>query len=328
MPHLNLQATHPCAHPAPCLPRAPHGPSVSWRSAMSRGPRGFSYARELIKLAARAAVNRAATRQWIAYWNSSPFLVQLALRHPAVLKKIYRPYLFAQFSCRQRLAALVFHYNFIMERHLGKLVAHAAQAQVDLAQWSGKSGLHYQLGLVAINTMEREGELVLQLVCEGVILYSVALTFMSTGNSTVIALGCLQGGRADDAMATIRVATRDMFGLRPKSLMVRAVQQIGLAFQCSALLLVGNANRVMHQQIRKGRVVADYDSTWREMGATPQVDGNFHLPCVALTAPDLAGIASSKRSEARKRHALLLAVTGAVNASLCEAYDGAAFSAR
>lgn len=60
----------------------------------------------------------------------------------------------------------------------------------------------------------------------------------------------------------------------------------------------------MHQQIRKGRVSADYDATWIELGALPQPAEDFVLSCVALNEPDLATIASSKRSEAKNRYAL------------------------
>lgn len=87
--------------------------------------------------------------------------------------------------------------------------------------------------------------------------------------------------------------------------MTRLVQQIGREFGCGDLLLVGNANRVMHQQIRKKRVSANYDETWGELGAVSKDDGNYLLPCAELSEPELAAIASNKRSAAKKRFALL-----------------------
>ena len=200
---------------------------------------------------------------------------------------------------------LTSHYDFISNHGLGTLVLGAALRPVRLAEISGKSGSLYQLELVAIGQMEREGELVLQLLSDGVVIYSVAFTFVADGVTPLVAIGCLQGGRSDCALQQIGFATRDLFGLRPKSLMVRLVQQIGREFGCGGLLLVGNSNRVMHQQIRKGRVSADYDETWSELGAVPKSDGDYLLPCTELTEPNLATIASSKRSAAKKRFALL-----------------------
>lgn len=297
------------AERAPCVSQTQFSqlscPTIGLKTGLIGTRPGWSHLRESVKLEVRARINSEATRTWIQYWNSTPQLSRLATAQPGVLKKIYRPYLNARLSCKQRLAVLSSHYDFIAKRGLGGLVLRAALRPVRLAEIAGKSGSVYQLELVAMGQMEREGELVLQLLSDGIVIYSVAFTFVADGVTPLVAIGCLQGGRSYGALQQIGFATRDLFGLRPKSLMVRLVQQIGREFGCSNLLLVGNANRVMHQQIRKGRVSADYDETWRELGAVPKDDGDYLLPCAELTAPDLAVIASSKRSAAKKRFALL-----------------------
>lgn len=53
--------------------------------------------------------------------------------------------------------------------------------------------------------MEREGELMLQLLSDGVIIYSVAFTFLANDVPPAVAIGCLQGGRSDDALEKIRL---------------------------------------------------------------------------------------------------------------------------
>lgn len=291
-------------------------PIITLKTGITGARPGWSHLRESVKLTVRARINSEATRKWIPYWNSSLLLTQLANAQPGVLKKIYRPYLSARLDCKQRLKVLTSHYDFIAKRGLGALVLRAALRPVQLAEISGKSGSLYQLEFVAMGEMEREGELVLQLLTEGVVIYSVAFTFFTDGVTPLLAIGCMQGGRSDDALQKIGFATRDMFGLRPKSLMARLVHQIGCSFGCRDLLLVGNANRVMHQQIRKGRVSADYNETWSELGAVRQDDGDFLLPCAVLTEPDLATIASSKRSAAKKRFALLSGTSRAVCTAL------------
>ena len=283
-------------------------PVIAWNASLSTARPGLPYLRELLKLAARVAFNRQATRAWLSYWNSSTFLTQLASAQPGILKKIYRPYLFSELDCAQRVAALCSHYDFIMQRQLGGLVTRAAQAPVVLVQFAGKSAQQYRLELVAITRMEREGELVLQLCDAAAVIFSVAFTFVGAGRDLQLAVGCLQGGRAPDARERIRIATRDWHGLRPQTLLMRALQQIGSALGCSTVEMVGNDNRVMLQQIRKGRVMADYDNSWSELGAQRQSNGNFTLSCAAIAAPDLTQIASSKRSEAKKRHHLLVGV--------------------
>jgi uncharacterized protein VirK/YbjX len=70
-------------------------------------------------------------------------------------------------------------------------------------------------------------------------------------------------------------------------------------------VLVSNRNRVIYKAIRNGRVLADYDQLWTELGATLRPDGDWELTCAPVAAPDLDGIPSKKRSEARKRHELV-----------------------
>ncbi|MDO8652053.1 MAG: DUF535 family protein [Undibacterium sp.] len=290
---------------------APRPGEIMLYSGLTGTRAGMSYVRESLKLTARASANYKTTRQWIAHWNSTPLLAQIARTTPCVLKKIFRPYLTTRLRCSERLAVLTSHYAFIAEHGLGELILRAAAAPVVLSEFAGKSGTSYQIELVMVDTMEREGELVLQLVSAGAILFSVALTFFNqAGGATAltVAIGCLQGGRAENSLEQIRFATRDLFGLRPKTLMVRLVQQIGQQFACRDLLLVGNQNRAVTTQLRKGIVFADYDTTWLELNAVRRPDGDFILPCSVLAEPDLQAIASSKRSEAKKRYALLSAI--------------------
>ena len=253
---------------------------------------GLSYLREYLKWTLRLWFSVRLTQQWMSFWNSTPWLTEIARFEPSVLKNIYCPYMTNLLSVEDRFNVLTSHYTMIDLQGLNDIVLRAAKSFVQLSQFSGKSGTEYQIRLVVDNHMEREGELVLQLLSNGTPLFSVAI-------------GCLQGGRAVDSLEKIRFATRDMFGLRPKTLMVRLVQQIGHQMECSDLLLVGNQNRTVRHQLRKGIVFADYDATWEELGALRRNDGDFKLKCSVLAEPDFQLLASSKRSEAKKRFALL-----------------------
>ncbi len=291
---------------------------ITMRTSLSRTRPGLSYLRESIKLCARAGANLAATRDWFAYWNSSHTLRHLAHAEPAVLKKIYRPYLSRRFDCQARMQLLAAHYGFIHQHGLSDLVWRAAQAPVHLADVPGKSGRVYQLELAAMGRMEREGELVLQLVADQVVIFSLAFTFVAHDGPLAVAIGCLQGGRSEHAREAIRLATRELAGLRPKTLLLRLVQHLASTYGCRELLFVGNRNRVLGRQLRQGLVVADYDGSWQELGAVLRADGDYALACTPVTPPDLTLIASSKRAEAKRRYAVLRA---AIDAS-CAVFHG------
>ncbi|MEO8600332.1 MAG: DUF535 family protein, partial [bacterium] len=308
----------------PSLPTR-HEPSLSpitLLSGLVDSRPGFPYVWDFLKLKTRSYANFKLTQKWVSYWNSSQIFAEIARSKPFVLKKIYRPYITNRMCCNDRFNVLTSHYAFIAQHGLGASILRASNSPVLLAQFSGKSGSSYQIQLLADGTLEREGELVLQMVSDEIVLYSVAFTFFAHAGILSIVIGCLQGGRSIDNLDQIRHATRDLFGLRPKTLLVRLVQQIGHQFGCSDLLLVGNSNRVVSRQFRKGKVFADYDVTWKELSAERRPDGDFKLPCALLADPDFQAIASNKRSEAKKRFATLTVISQLTCEGLRSLADG------
>ncbi len=300
--------------PAPA-PASNGGPRITLYTCLMHSPRGLSYFAKQLKLSIRTVVHYQQTQRWLAYWNATPMHAKLAHATPRLLQKIYRPYQSLRLRSQDRLNILVSHYDFIFRQGLSPLVLCATKAPLLLGSFSGKSGAVYEIRLSAIATLDREGELALDLYSDQQRLFSVAFTFYGSELIPCIGIGCLQGPRGSDAQERVRHATRDMFGLRPKSLMLRLVREIGHAYGCKKLILVGNQNRVLFHQVRIGQVFADYDDFWQESGAIRRPDGEYQLSCDAITAPNLQEIPSHKRSEARKRielteRAIQAALTG------------------
>jgi len=279
-------------------------PAITLRSGLE-AKSALSRACAAIKLQLRAISAPRLTRAYLALLNSHPAFGELARTQPRLLHKIYRPWLSNRMCRRQRLAALQAHYQFILQQGWGSLVAEAARVPVVMAELSGKSGVHYQLVLRAIVPMERDGELVLQLLQEGVLVYSLAFAFVTDAHNMALAVGCIQGPQCGAGLELGRTATRELHGSRPKSLLLRLASQLGHACGCNELLLVSNANLPVRRSRRLGKVKADYDALWKEMGAAPRADGDFALRCEALPPPRLEQLPSKKRAEARRRHDLM-----------------------
>ena len=286
-------------------------PSVTLHSGLAGvRHRPLAFVREMVKLRLRALVHRDHTARWLRLLNSHPAFAEMTAACPRMLYKIYRPYLTNTLDIEGRLAVLASHYQFVFRRGLAQTVAQAARGPVALGSIDGKSGARYDLVLRAIGVLEREGELVLQLSCAGVLVYSVAFTFSDHEGAAAVRIGCLQGPKHGDKLALVREATRDLHGMRPKQLMVTLVRVLGHALGCAQLRLVGNANRAVRSALRSGRVLADYNQTWEDIGAAEQADGDFTMFCERLAEPDMERVASKKRSEVRKRHELVAALSG------------------
>ncbi len=294
-------------------------PPVTLRCGVPASLPAAAYWRERFKLEGRALFHQSQTRRWLRLLNSHPVLLEVVQHCPRVLYKIYRPYLTRSLSMDQRLAVLAYHYGFMLRNGLGPLVAQAARAGVVLASVEGKSGSRYDIELRAAALFEREGELVLQLCEHGAAVYSVAFTFSDLTGRAAVTIGCTQGPNHGDGLAANRSATRELHGIRPKQLLVTLVRQLAYALGCGHVQLVGNANRVVLSALRQGKVCADYDQLWHEMGALERPDGDFQLRCEALAPPDLEAIVSKKRSEARKRHAVVETLAQQLATRLCMA---------
>lgn len=290
---------------------ARHGaaPRLTLASCIEPGLATRKHVRELVKIHLRGWIHRGPTRRWLALLNSHPAFAEFVAHRPSVVTKIYRPYLTKTLNVTARLAVLDAHYAFMFGHGLANLLAQASRGSVTLARITGKSGVPYTIVLRAVGAFEREGELVLQLCCDGALVYSTAFTFSTPAGVPQVMIGSVQGPRGLDAMAAIKQASRELHGLRAKALLVTLVQQLGAALGCTQLRLVGNANRTAGRAIGRGHVLADYEQFWQELGATRCDDGDFAMPCRPLAPLALEQVEQKRRSEARKRHQLLQSVT-------------------
>jgi uncharacterized protein VirK/YbjX len=280
-------------------------PSVTLHSAVPPHLTGFKSVREYAKILLRALLHLRQTPRWLHLLNAHPAFSEYVRNCPRFLYKVYRPYNSHVLDADARLELIRAHYDFVFRRGLGQTLARASLGPVVLAAAAGRSGLRYEIQLRTVNMFDREGELVLQLTQDDKALYTVAFTVAPRDGLPAVSIGCIQGGKTEDAREAIRMATRELHGIRPKQLMATLVRQLGHEYGCTRMLMVSNRNRVIYKAIRNGRVLADYDQLWEEMGAARRPDGDWELDCAPVAAPDPGSIPSKKRSEARKRHELV-----------------------
>ena len=325
MPHFGTLRRPIAALWPNVAPSRRHRLAIFYRTASMNSPitlhcglraelKGFAYLRESLKLSVRALLNRRQTGPWLALLNSHPLFAQMLPACPRLVNKIYRDYFSTTLRCADRLDVLRTHYGVVIREGLAPLVARAASGPVELCRLQARFDPGYRIALRAGALLCREGELVLQLTHDTDLVYSLAFSFLPDGDGVAIGIGCLQG--APSGLERIRSATRELHGMRPKNLLVQMARQIGHDLGCAQLILVSNRNRVVTSATRQGKVHADYDTLWQELRADRRPDGDFNLACDALAAPLMEEIASNKRSQARKRHAMLVAAMAAMRAQL------------
>lgn len=129
--------------------------------------------------------------------------------------------------------------------------------------------------------------------------------FSRDNGEPVLIISRLQGFDTETARENVRLATREFYACRPSNLLVNAARNFADITGCKKVLLVSNKRRVSVNLWRKWNISANYDQLWEEIGGSRRADHLFEAPTVALQQIDFEAIASKKRSEAKKKAALL-----------------------
>ena len=204
---------------------------------------------------------------------------------------------------------LTTHYERLLlalgSQNVGKILSGEV---IVAAEIEGRSGVPYRLCLAREALNSREGELIVNLVRKDddrrVASLSVVVGAMAPGGPVNLWIGGLQGSNgADSKEVTVR-ATKDLWGLRPKDLLMHAAYALADVFEVESIEAVSTAGHVLQpaQGVKKGWR-ADYDAFWRECGGAP-IAGDFFLLPKARPRRSVEEVSPAKRKAWRARYAL------------------------
>lgn len=266
--------------------------------------------KQRVRWSLAAALHPAIALEWFDGLDTVEMQRSLALR-PSLRFKPLRVYVSTAWSHPRKVKVIRDTYRFLRFRGERFLPVLADSDGIELATFS--MGPHGQ-GALRLGWDERfrkEGELALFLICPGLGGRLAAATFSleSRRNGRWACLvGCVQG-RALDEAGVSKAAQKAMYGLRPKSLMVIAVQELAAALGLDYVVGAGKRIQVhrrkhaIHIPFLHG-LTFDYDAIWVEGGARPMPGGWFLLPRTPQRkAP--GEIKANKRAMYAKRYRFL-----------------------
>ena len=242
--------------------------------------------------------------EWFAFLDSEPIRPFVAI-NPALPLKQFKPYLRLGLDIGERIRVIRDSLLFIAG-HRDVLLFLANERKPLVATMD--------LGCVGVVSLfmefncQKEGELTLLLrLADGRIVAIAAFAFESNREgSHVMRIARIQGVKDAEMQRRLEKA---MFGLRPKSLMLFASQEVAHAFGVKEITGVRNNRQVYWRKrfitIPGLRMLSfDYDAFWTESGGTLDVDGWFRLPArLEKRAP--SEMKTNKRSMYKKRYAML-----------------------
>ncbi|MDR3458243.1 MAG: DUF535 family protein [Verrucomicrobiae bacterium] len=257
-----------------------------------------------------------ATRQWFNLLQR-PGLDGLAWRHPHLFQKLQHPYLNRTLSTRQRLQALEQHYLFIANYLPAEVVDEIYDTPGRLLATVPLAGVG-TLGLrLSRSQCQKEGDLAISLVNleAGTRLFS--LTFSVTqfaAEPRELFIGGLQGNKAANAKDLVIDITRGLHGVRPKALLLFALQELADAWGVTRIRAVSDANHIYQHWQKRKQLAASYDSWWLEAGGRLAADGMFDVPSHFIPR-ELSTIRANKRQLYRRRYLQLAEIAGQIKAS-------------
>ncbi|RFC43157.1 MAG: hypothetical protein DVB28_001632 [Verrucomicrobia bacterium] len=251
---------------------------------------------------------------------SDPRLATLCKSFPRLVSKLQWPFITSRHSNPQKLAALRAHYTFFTE-HLSPSIQEAISCGKNWPLLDVPVDENERIGIVLRQAnYEKEGELavsLLSLTTDEMMCTATFTLVQCTPTVREIVIGGLQGHDFKDDKARIVGITRGLKGLRPKALLLFALRQIAMAWNCTSLLAVGNTLHIYSSARKRKDLAADYDAFWMESGGTLNADGFFNLP-IAPPVRDISELKANKRSTYRQRYTLLDTLAASIRAAAAD----------
>ncbi|MEW6438560.1 MAG: DUF535 family protein [Pseudomonadota bacterium] len=210
----------------------------------------------------------------------------------------------------QRARVLASHYDVLL-RVLGAKQVHDLIVGRDLvlAILAGRSGRRYELRLERSPAwVGREGELTCRLLAQNewttIATVSFAVGAARPDGPVCLWIGGLQGSAKQHGKSFTVQVTRDLFGLRPKDLLMHAVYALNEHFGASEITAASNFGHVGRGICGARKWAANYDLYWTELGGKADGPCTFKLP-LHMRRRSINEVVPAKRSAWRARHALI-----------------------
>ena len=247
----------------------------------------------------RCALHLGTFRAWFGD-SANPALQEALALRPSLVTCVVHPYLHSAWTSQRKLGAIAGHYALLQ----GDLAFLRAASSRTIALADAGEGL--QIRIEPPGKFEHEGQLVLSLVLEQRCLYSLAFTLGLRDGLRMAYVGAIQGLNSPDAVPIYRTLTHRMHGLRPRDLLVKAFRALCLALGFDRILAVSDQDRVSSNPYfaSSSLVFSSYDRAWLENGGVATDSGFFELSAFQAWRSS-EDIPSRKRSQYRRRHALL-----------------------
>lgn len=233
---------------------------------------------------------------------NNPLLAREHARFPELYKFIFRPYLNAKWSLRQRMHAIGAHYR-IIEKQVHLLADLKQNGTTELARFEF-DGDNVRILIDQPKWLRREGEVGVSLFYGIDRVYVAMFTLAIVEGRLVMLVGNLQGDRRDKAELYKRI-TKVMHGLRPRDLLIQVLQMLGKEIGCGELWGISDRAHRNSHLFTTGTKISIYNQIWQEHGGIKDNKSGFFRLAAHINRRPNEAIPSQKRAQYRRRYQFL-----------------------
>jgi uncharacterized protein VirK/YbjX len=257
-----------------------------------------------------ALINPLFTYKWLEILKSPVFLLVSTYRKRIYFKP-FRVYMSIKWTKKQKIKVIFDTYRFIMSKGDEFLQVITNNEGLEIARFKLSETIEGVLNLGYDERYRKEGELVLSFVCNqlGGMIAAAAFSFEEMENGRwVCRIGCIQGHKRNEEYSS-KAAQKLLHGLRPKSLIIYAVQEFSRQLGFNAVYGVGDAIQAYRRKHAvylpwRHAIRFDYDAIWSEAGGRLESEGWYELPLTPVRR-NINEIKVNKRALYRRRYFLL-----------------------
>jgi hypothetical protein len=257
-----------------------------------------------------ASLNPFVAFDWFETINS-PQYSEIFKSQPKMYLKPFRVYMNSEWNQKRKMKVILDTYKFIQSKgeNFSKIATDYENRIVIPFKTKDESELRLVLGFQDL--FRKEGELAFTLESDRVegFISAIAFSFEEIAdNNFVCRIGCIQGPKVSDENV-VKINQKLLFGIRPKSFLVFAVQEFSRQIGMNAVFGVGQDVQAFKQKHAihipwLHTINFDYDKVWLEAGGEKTADKWFSLPLIPQRK-NIEEIESKKRSAYRSRYAML-----------------------
>jgi uncharacterized protein VirK/YbjX len=234
-------------------------------------------------------------------------LVSVLESDPLLVVRCTRAYLWSGLTAQGRGEAQMAHFDWLVQT-FSSAQASALYALHSwlLSEWTLKDR-QVRIVLRPGRALAREGELELHLELDGSPVMRAAFSVLpahmvgGTSSGAVLVVGNVQGSQ--EGKDLVKDFTQLMERTRPSGILLNALQGLAQGWGLEGLLGVSDVGHAYADyRSLSQRVGMSYDTLWQELGAEQRLTAmHWQLPMVWLPRPE-SEVASSKRSQLRRRN--------------------------